>query len=97
MVRAQQGAARSVEPRSQPQRSRLATAATHEHRFLDAKEELAALDLPEESWETVVLEHRNRPVTSPSGEEATLEVNLPEGTYEFTDGGDESGELHVEP
>lgn len=50
-----------------------ADAAAHEHRFLDAKEELAELGLPEESWETVVLEHRHRPVTTPSGEESTLE------------------------
>ena len=50
-----------------------ADAAAHEHHFLDAKEELAELDLPEESWETVVLEHRHRPVTTPSGEESTLE------------------------
>ncbi|MFJ2756365.1 FAD-dependent oxidoreductase [Nocardioides sp. NPDC087217] len=50
-----------------------ADAAAHEHRFLDAKEELAELRLPEESWETVVLEHRHRPVTTPSGEESSLE------------------------
>ncbi|MER7556409.1 FAD-dependent oxidoreductase [Nocardioides sp. NPDC126508] len=53
-----------------------ADAAAHTHRFLDAKEELEALDLPEETWETVVLEHRDRPVTSPSGEEATLEDSV---------------------
>lgn len=53
-----------------------ADAAAHQHRFLDAKEELAALDLPEETWETVALEHRDRPVTSPSGEEATLEDSV---------------------
>ncbi|GGU39596.1 bifunctional NAD(P)/FAD-dependent oxidoreductase/class I SAM-dependent methyltransferase [Nocardioides albus] len=50
-----------------------AEAAAHEHHFLDAKGELEELDLPEEGWETVVLEHRNRPVTNPSGEPATLE------------------------
>ncbi|MGY0385629.1 FAD-dependent oxidoreductase [Nocardioides sp. WG-D5] len=50
-----------------------ADASAHEHRFLDAKEELAELDLPEDEWETVVLEHRHRAVTSPSGEPATLE------------------------
>ncbi|MEU0313200.1 bifunctional NAD(P)/FAD-dependent oxidoreductase/class I SAM-dependent methyltransferase [Nocardioides sp. NPDC006273] len=53
-----------------------ADAAMHEHRFLDAKEELEALDLPEDAWETVVLEHRDRPVTSPSGEPATLEDSV---------------------
>ncbi|MEI7057141.1 bifunctional NAD(P)/FAD-dependent oxidoreductase/class I SAM-dependent methyltransferase [Nocardioides sp. CCNWLW239] len=50
-----------------------ADASAHEHTFLDAKGELEELDLPEDAWETVVLEHRNRPVTSPSGEPATLE------------------------
>ena len=53
-----------------------ADASAHEHRFLDAKEELEALDLPEEAWETVVLEHRHRAVTSPSGEPATLEDSV---------------------
>lgn len=53
-----------------------ASAAMHEHRFLDAKEELEALDLPEDTWETVILEHRDRPVTSPSGEPATLEDSV---------------------
>ncbi|MFE6648718.1 FAD-dependent oxidoreductase [Nocardioides sp. NPDC057772] len=50
-----------------------ADASAHEHTFLDAKEELEALDLPEDAWETVVLEHRHRAVTSPSGEPSTLE------------------------
>ncbi|NYI77618.1 bifunctional NAD(P)/FAD-dependent oxidoreductase/class I SAM-dependent methyltransferase [Nocardioides panzhihuensis] len=53
-----------------------ADAAAHEHRFLDAKEELEALELSEDAWETVVLEHRDRPVTSPSGEPATLEDSV---------------------
>ncbi|OIJ28765.1 SAM-dependent methyltransferase [Nocardioides luteus] len=48
----------------------------HVHRFLDAKEELEALDLPEDAWETVVLEHRHRAVTAPSGEPATLEDSV---------------------
>ncbi|GGR40671.1 methyltransferase [Nocardioides luteus] len=50
-----------------------ADAAAHEHRFLDAKEELDELDLPEDDWERIVVEHRERAVTSPSGEPATLE------------------------
>ena len=48
----------------------------HEHRFLDAKEELTELDLPEDVWETVALEHRHRDVTSPAGEPATLEDSV---------------------
>ncbi|MFE7226778.1 FAD-dependent oxidoreductase [Nocardioides sp. NPDC057577] len=53
-----------------------ADASAHEHRFLDAKEELEALDLPEDAWETVVLEHRDRAVADPSGEPATLEDSV---------------------
>ncbi|TQL68380.1 thioredoxin reductase [Nocardioides albertanoniae] len=53
-----------------------ADAAVHEHRFLDAKEELDALDLSEDLWESVVVEHRQRPVTSPTGEPATLEDSV---------------------
>ncbi|NGN93719.1 NAD(P)/FAD-dependent oxidoreductase [Nocardioides sp. KC13] len=50
-----------------------ADASAHEHDFLDAKEELEELGLPEDAWETVILEHRHRAVTSPSGGPATLE------------------------
>ena len=53
-----------------------ADAAAHEHRFLDAKEELDELDLPEDDWERIVVEHRERAVTSPSGDPATLEDSV---------------------
>lgn len=46
---------------------------THDHHFLPATEEVAALDLDSADWEVLVAEERTRTITAPSGEPATLE------------------------
>jgi SAM-dependent methyltransferase len=45
----------------------------HEHHFLTPAEEIAALDLPADEWETRVAETRARAATGPNGEQATLD------------------------
>jgi len=45
----------------------------HEHRFLTAAEEIDALALTEDVWETRLAEIRPRVATGPNGEEATLD------------------------
>ncbi len=44
-----------------------------DHRFLGPAEELAGLELDEDTWETVVAEIRPRQATGPNGEHATLQ------------------------
>jgi hypothetical protein len=48
--------------------------AGHNHGFLTPEEEIAALDLPQEEWTTVVAETRSRPATrAAAGEHHTVD------------------------
>ena len=45
----------------------------HDHRFLTPAEEIGALDLPADDWQTVIAETWQRDATGPDGQAATLD------------------------